>query len=90
MLADGIKSSRRYFGLLLPDRAADCSCPARRLWLVMILAVMAAMAATMIGLYASFTADLPTNQTICVAACVILALALPVWIVRFVVRFLRA
>lgn len=56
----------------------------RRLWLVMILAVMAAVAATLIGLYASFTADLPTNQTICVAACAILALALPIGAVRYV------
>ncbi|MFH1969233.1 MAG: metal ABC transporter permease, partial [Verrucomicrobiota bacterium] len=61
----------------------------RRLWLVMILAVMAAMAATLIGLYASFTADLPTNQTICVAACAILALALPVGTVRYVLRRLH-
>jgi len=61
----------------------------RRLWLVMILAVMAAMTATAIGLYASFTADLPTNQTICVAACAILALALPVGAVRYGLRRLR-
>lgn len=61
----------------------------RRLWLVMILAVMAAMAATVIGLYASFTADLPTNQTICVAACAILTLALPVGTVRYILRRLH-
>lgn len=49
----------------------------RRMGPVLGLAVLFATAATAIGLGVSFAADLPTNQTICVAACALLALAAP-------------
>ncbi len=48
----------------------------RHLWIVMILAVVVAVAATLAGLGISFKADLPTNQTICATMCTILALAI--------------
>lgn len=40
----------------------------RRLWLVLMVATASAVLFTVAGLYASFAADLPTNQTICVVA----------------------
>lgn len=42
---------------------------AKRLWLVMTLACLAAVLATLAGLGVSFTRDLPTNQTICIVTC---------------------
>ncbi len=54
----------------------------RRLWLVLPLAALAAVAATLVGLYVSFSRDLPTNQTIAVATCVVLIAALLASIVR--------
>jgi ABC-type Mn2+/Zn2+ transport system permease subunit len=44
----------------------------RKLWLVLPVAALAAVVATLAGLYLSFSHDLPTNQTIAVAACAIL------------------
>lgn len=41
----------------------------RRLWLVMTAAVLVATISTMLGLYWSFSRDLPTNQTIAVITC---------------------
>ena len=41
----------------------------RRLWLVMTAAVLVATISTMLGLYWSFSRDLPTNQTIAVTTC---------------------
>ena len=41
----------------------------RRLWLVMTAAVLVATVSTMLGLYWSFSRDLPTNQTIAVTTC---------------------
>lgn len=55
----------------------------RRLWLVLMLSAIAAVAATVVGLFASFKADLPTNQTICVAACAMLGLAVPIGALRY-------
>lgn len=49
----------------------------RRLGRVLGLAAGLACLATLAGLAISFTADLPTNQTICLAACGILLLILP-------------
>jgi len=56
----------------------------RRLWLVMMLAVAVAIVATLAGLCISFKADLPTNQTICVTMCILLALAVPAGTIRYV------
>jgi len=39
---------------------------------VMLTASIAAIAATILGLYVSFDQDLPTNQTICAIACAVL------------------
>lgn len=58
----------------------------RRLWLVLLLAAVAAVTATLAGLLLSFRADLPTNQTICLVACLLLGLAMPVGMLR---RFAR-
>ena len=41
----------------------------RRLWLVMAVAVLVAIVSTMLGLYWSFSRDLPTNQTVAVTTC---------------------
>ncbi|MCP4376052.1 MAG: metal ABC transporter permease [bacterium] len=54
----------------------------RKLWLVMVISVTAAVAATMGGLYVSFSRDLPTNQTIAATACVVLGAAVVVSVVR--------
>ena len=47
----------------------------RRLGVVMLTAVIAAVAATIGGFYVSFDQDLPTNQTICAIACAMLLIA---------------
>jgi ABC-type Mn2+/Zn2+ transport system permease subunit len=47
---------------------------ARRLWLVLSLAGLFAVLATLSGIALSFAADLPTNQTICATACILLLL----------------
>jgi ABC-type Mn2+/Zn2+ transport system permease subunit len=44
----------------------------RKLWLVLLISAGAAVAATMGGLYVSFSRDLPTNQTIAATACAVL------------------
>jgi len=44
----------------------------RRLRVVVVVAALAAIAATAVGLYVSFTQDLPTNQTIAAVACLAL------------------
>jgi zinc transport system permease protein len=62
---------------------------ANRLKPVMILAVVTAVAATLAGLGISFKADLPTNQTICITMCAILALAVPVGVIRYVLNRFR-
>ena len=54
----------------------------RKLWGVLVISVVAAVAATMGGLYVSFSRDLPTNQTIAATACVVLAAAVVVSVVR--------
>ena len=54
----------------------------RRLWLVLPVAALTAVVATIAGLYVSFSHDLPTNQTIAVAACAILMAAVIVNIVH--------
>jgi ABC-type Mn2+/Zn2+ transport system permease subunit len=46
---------------------------ARRLWLVLTLACLFAVLATLFGIGLSFSADLPTNQTICAVACLLFA-----------------
>jgi len=48
----------------------------RRLWRVLLVAPAAAIVATGAGLYVSFSRDLPTNQTIALATCALLGLAL--------------
>jgi len=48
----------------------------RRLWVVMAASVFTAIVSTMLGLHWSFSRDLPTNQTIAVAACGLFVLAL--------------
>jgi len=53
----------------------------RKLWLVLLISAGAAVAATMGGLYVSFSRDLPTNQTIAATACVILAAAVAVSVI---------
>lgn len=65
----------------------------RKLWLVLLISAMAAVAATMSGLYVSFSRDLPTNQTIAATACIVLAGAVLIsairrslWFVLHVVR----
>jgi len=50
----------------------------RKLWLVLVISVVVAVATTMGGLYISFSRDLPTNQTIAATACVVLAAAVVV------------
>ena len=47
----------------------------RKLWRVLAVAPAVAVVATVAGLYVSFRRDLPTNQTIAVAACALLGLA---------------
>jgi ABC-type Mn2+/Zn2+ transport system permease subunit len=54
----------------------------RRLWLVLVLSATAAAAATMGGLYVSFSRDLPTNQTIAATACIVLAGAVLICVAR--------
>jgi ABC-type Mn2+/Zn2+ transport system permease subunit len=54
----------------------------RKLWLVMIISTIAAVAATMGGLYVSFSRDLPTNQTIAATACVVLGGAVAISAIR--------
>lgn len=61
--------------LLAPAMAALLL--SRRLSLVLLLACLLGITETLIGLVVSFAADLPTNQTICMVACVFLLLALP-------------
>jgi len=46
-----------------------------RLIVVMLIASIAAVVATIGGLYVSFDQDLPTNQTICAIACAVLLVA---------------
>ena len=50
----------------------------RKLWLVLVISAIAAVAATMGGLYVSFSRDLPTNQTIAATACMVLGAAVVV------------
>ncbi|MBL7133774.1 MAG: metal ABC transporter permease [Phycisphaerae bacterium] len=47
----------------------------RRLGVVVVVAALAAIATTAVGLYVSFTQDLPTNQTIATVACLVLGAA---------------
>ena len=54
----------------------------RKLWLVLLMSVIAAVAATMSGLYVSFSRDLPTNQTIAATACVVFGCAVLISIIR--------
>ncbi len=54
----------------------------RKLWLVLLMSTMAAVAATMGGLYVSFSRDLPTNQTIAATSCVVLAGAVLISAIR--------
>jgi ABC-type Mn2+/Zn2+ transport system permease subunit len=54
----------------------------RKLWLVLLISAGAAVAATMGGLYVSFSRDLPTNQTIAATACAVLGAAVVVSVVR--------
>ena len=60
--------------------AAAALLRARRLWLVSLLAGLFAALSTLTGIGISFVTDLPTNQTICAVACLLLALcgAVPV------------
>ena len=58
----------------------------RRMDRVLLLAGLIAAAGTLAGLAASFAADLPTNQTICVAMCALLLLVLP-WVTRLGASF---
>lgn len=44
----------------------------RRLWSVLILAAVLAVTSTLSGLWLSFRCDWPTNQTVCLVACVLL------------------
>jgi len=55
---------------------------ANKLWRVLVLAVFVALVATGCGLCVSFAMDLPTNQTICVAACALLLCAAPLALIR--------
>ena len=48
---------------------------AKRLWVVLTLACFIAVLATISGLCLSFAVDWPTNQTLCLVACGLLALA---------------
>lgn len=48
---------------------------ARRLSVVLVLAVLLAVASTLSGLWLSFRCDWPTNQTVCLVACALLPLA---------------
>ena len=50
----------------------------RKLWGVLVISAIAAVVATMGGLYISFSRDLPTNQTIAASSCVVLAAAVVV------------
>jgi len=59
----------------------------RKLWLVLMISAIAAVGATMGGLYVSFSRDLPTNQTIAASSCVVLAGAVAVSAVRRVLSF---
>jgi ABC-type Mn2+/Zn2+ transport system permease subunit len=62
----------------------------RKLWLVLLMSAIAAVASTMGGLYVSFSRDLPTNQTIAATACVVLAAAVVVNVAgRFLSFMLR-
>ena len=47
----------------------------KRLWLVMALSALLAIGSTLVGLYWSFSRDLPTNQTIAVTACCLFVVA---------------
>lgn len=48
---------------------------AKRLWLAITIAVVSGSGGTAAGIYLSYRADLPTNQTIIALCCVLLALA---------------
>lgn len=48
----------------------------KRLWLVMLSAVLVSVAATMIGMVWSFRSDLPTNQAVAAVACGLFAAVL--------------
>jgi len=61
--------------LVIPTSAALLL--TRRLGQVLFLAATFAVLSTLLGLSISFVADLPTNQTICVSACALLLLVLP-------------
>ena len=50
----------------------------RRLAFVLMTACLLGIIETLLGLAVSFAADIPTNQTICLVACVFLLLALPI------------
>ncbi len=54
----------------------------RKLWGVLMISAIAAVGATMGGLYVSFSRDLPTNQTIAASSCVVLAVAVALSAVR--------
>lgn len=59
----------------------------KRLWLVMLSAVLVSVAATMIGMVWSFRSDLPTNQAVAAVACGLFAAVLVlVGIRRLLVR----
>jgi len=59
----------------------------KRLWLVMLSAVLVSVAATMIGMVWSFRSDLPTNQAVAATACGLFAAVLVlVGIRRLLVR----
>jgi len=59
----------------------------RRLAFVLLIACLLGIIETLLGLAVSFAADIPTNQTICLVACVFLLLALPIaGLKRFIAR----
>ena len=58
----------------------------RRMWRVVLTAAATSLVATFVGLYLSVSADLPTNQTIALVACVLFGIAA---LVRGVVWFGR-
>lgn len=58
----------------------------KRLWLVLVSAVVVSVVATMFGLVWSFRSDLPTNQAVAAAACGLFAVVLVVVAIRRLVR----
>lgn len=61
----------------------------RRFWWALLLALAIALLSTFLGLYFSFRKDLPTDQTIAVAACLMFGVALGTRGVRALARRLR-